>query len=86
MGNVCLSPLELGATLMALGAFGANRHLRQSLVFLDVPTLQQPEAYLGHAGEMFGRDGGFADPKTEAFMKTFLDAFADWIGRTAKVA
>jgi chromate reductase, NAD(P)H dehydrogenase (quinone) len=33
----------------AIGAFGANHHLRQSLVFLNVPTMQQPEAYLSHA-------------------------------------
>jgi chromate reductase len=33
----------------AVGAFGANHHLRQSLVFLNVPTMQQPEAYVGHA-------------------------------------
>jgi chromate reductase len=31
----------------AIGAFGANHHLRQSLVFLNVPTMQQPEAYVG---------------------------------------
>lgn len=68
----------------ALGAFGANHHLRQSLVFLDVPTLQQPEAYLGHAGQMFDAAGGFVDPNTEGFMKTFLAAFADWIDRTKK--
>ncbi|MCF5262345.1 NADPH-dependent FMN reductase, partial [Pseudomonas sp. PA-5-4A] len=29
----------------AIGGFGANHHLRQSLVFLDVPCMQQPEAY-----------------------------------------
>jgi chromate reductase len=28
----------------AIGGFGANHHLRQSLVFLDMPVLQQPEA------------------------------------------
>src|SRR6185295_6582705 len=27
----------------AIGAFGANHHLRQSLVFLDMPCMQQPE-------------------------------------------
>ena len=26
----------------AVGGFGANHHLRQSLVFLDVPCMQQP--------------------------------------------
>src|SRR5260370_12424764 len=31
----------------AIGGLGANHHLRQSLVFLDVPTIQQPEAYVG---------------------------------------
>jgi chromate reductase len=30
----------------ATGAFGANHHLRQSMVFLDMPLLQQPEAYI----------------------------------------
>ena len=31
----------------AISGFGANHHLRQSLVFLDMPTLQQPEANIG---------------------------------------
>src|SRR5215207_1177275 len=43
----------------AVGGFGANHHLRQSLVFLDMPTLQQPEAYVGGAGDMFDEGGGF---------------------------
>jgi chromate reductase len=34
----------------ALSGFGANQHLRQSLVFLNMPTLQQPEVYLGAVG------------------------------------
>src|ERR1700755_1716412 len=32
----------------AIGGFGANHHLRQSLVFLNVPTMQQPAAHVGH--------------------------------------
>jgi chromate reductase len=31
----------------AIGGFGANHHLRKSLVFLNVPTMPQPEAYIG---------------------------------------
>src|SRR5512141_1355728 len=27
----------------AIGAFGANHHLRQSLVFVNMPVMQQPE-------------------------------------------
>ena len=41
----------------AIGGFGANHHLRQSLVFLNMPALQQPETYIGGAGELFDDDG-----------------------------
>src|SRR6185436_11540534 len=36
----------ISVTPGGLGAFGANHHLRQSCVFLDIPMMQQPEAYL----------------------------------------
>lgn len=67
----------------AIGGFGANHHLRQSLVFLDMPVLQQPEAYVGQAAKLFGEDGRLANEKTEAFFKSFIGAFAAWIERTA---
>jgi chromate reductase len=65
----------------AIGGFGANHHLRQSLVFLDMPVLQQPEAYVGHAGDLFREDGALASEGTEQFFRTFIDAFAAWIAR-----
>src|SRR5574342_136140 len=40
----------------AIGGFGANHHLRQSLVFLDVPAMPQPEAYIGGAAKLFDAD------------------------------
>lgn len=67
----------------AIGGFGANHHLRQSLVFLDMPVLQMPEAYVGQAGSLFNGDGRLVNEKTEAFFKKFIDAFAAWIERTA---
>jgi chromate reductase len=67
----------------ALGGFGANHHLRQSLVFLNMPTLQQPEAYIGGAGGLFAEDGSLTNDGTRAFFKTFIDAFAAWIEKTA---
>ncbi len=63
----------------AMGAFGANHHLRQSLVFLDVPTMQQPEAYIGNAAELFGKDGNLVNESTGTFLRGFLEAFAAWI-------
>ena len=68
----------------AIGGFGANHHLRQSLVFLDMPVLQQPEAYVGGAGDMFDESGAIKKPETKKFLDTFLAAFAAWIERTAK--
>lgn len=63
----------------AIGGFGANHHLRQSLVFLDVPVMQQPEAYLGGAAELFNKAGNLTNDGTRAFLKKFMTAFASWI-------
>ena len=67
----------------AIGAFGANHHLRQSLTFLDMPVLQQPEAYVGQAANLFNEDGSFKNKDSEAFFGKFITAFADWIEKTA---
>jgi chromate reductase, NAD(P)H dehydrogenase (quinone) len=69
----------------ALGAFGANHHLRQSLVFLDMPVLQQPEAYVGNAHALFDEAGAIANEGTGKFFQGFLDAFIRWIGRTSGI-
>ena len=68
----------------AIGGFGANHHLRQSLVFLDMPVLQQPEAYVGGAGELFAEDGSLANEGTRKFFGKFVTAFADWIALTGR--
>lgn len=70
----------------AIGGFGANHHLRQSLVFLNVPAMQQPEVYLGGADKLFGGDGKIASEGTRTFLQKFMHAFADWIAANAKPA
>ena len=65
----------------AIGGFGANHHLRQSLVFLNMPTLQQPEAYIGGAADLFDSAGKLSNEKTREFMQKFLAAFEALIGR-----
>jgi len=67
----------------AIGGFGSNHHLRQSLVFLDMPVLQQPEAYIGGAGDLFDDAGAVKKPETKQFLDKFLAAFAAWIEKTA---
>jgi len=62
-----------------IGAFGANHHLRQSLVFLNVPAMQQPEAYIGRAGELFDANNELTNARTRQLLTTFMAAFAAWI-------
>ena len=64
-----------------IGAFGANQHLRQSLVFLDMPVLQQPEAYVGGADKLFDASGKLTNDSTRGFLQKFVTAFATWIER-----
>jgi len=64
-----------------LAAFGANHHLRQSLVFLDVPAMQQPEAYVGMAAALFDEQGALVDDTRRAFFTGFMTSFAAWIER-----
>ncbi|HTT40275.1 MAG TPA: NAD(P)H-dependent oxidoreductase [Burkholderiales bacterium] len=65
----------------AIGGFGANHHLRQSLVFLNMPTMQQPEAYIGGVDRLIDADGQFKDESTRAFLASFMSAFEHWISR-----
>ena len=67
----------------AIGGFGANHHLRQSLVFLNVPCLQQPEAYLGGAGSVFDESGKLSE-KTRPFLQAFIDAYSQWVEQLKK--
>ncbi|MED5620216.1 NADPH-dependent FMN reductase [Ideonella sp. BN130291] len=70
----------------AMGGFGANHHLRQSLVFLNVPVLQQPEAYIGGADKLFDAQGGWANPATREFLGRFLQAYERWVQANAATA
>jgi chromate reductase len=66
-----------------IGAFGANHHLRQSLVFLDMPVLQQPEMYVGGVDKLFDPSGKLANDTARGLLTKFGAAFAHWIERVA---
>ncbi|EHK52601.1 NAD(P)H dehydrogenase (quinone):NADPH-dependent FMN reductase [Mesorhizobium alhagi CCNWXJ12-2] len=63
----------------AIGGFGANHHLRQTFVFLNVLVMQQPEAYLGRADEIFDESGALGSERTREFLVNFIDAYARWV-------
>lgn len=68
----------------ARGGFGANHHLRQSLVFVDMPAMAQPEAYIGGADKLLDADGNLVNAATREFLGRFMNAFATWIERNAR--
>jgi chromate reductase len=63
----------------AIGAFGANHHLRQSLVFLNVPPMQQPEAYISHVDKLVDEHGELVSDGTRKFLRGYMQAFANWV-------
>lgn len=58
-----------------LSGFGANHHLRQSLVSLNMPVLQQPEAYLANSAALLDENGIISNEGTIQFLQLFVDAF-----------
>jgi chromate reductase, NAD(P)H dehydrogenase (quinone) len=73
----------VSVSIGGIGGFGANHHLRQSLVFLNVPTMQQPEAYIGNAAHLFDESGRLINDSTREFAAKFMKAFAAWVEANA---
>lgn len=76
----------ISASPGAIGGFGANQHLRQCLVYLNVPALQQPEAYVGGADKLFDASGVLTNEATREFLRKFMQAFGLWVETNAKKA
>ena len=65
----------------AIGGALANHQLRQACVFLNMPVMQQPEAYLGNVtDDSFGADGLLVDGPLKQVVTKLAHAFAEWVG------
>lgn len=73
----------VSVSIGAIGGFGANHHLRQSLVFLNVPAMTQPEAYIGTADKLFDANGKLVDDGTRKFLQKFMQAYDAWVAKNA---
>jgi chromate reductase len=62
----------------------AHHVLRQSLVFLDMPTMQQPELYIGNTDKLADENGHITNEGTQSFLagagKQFSEFAAKFIG------
>lgn len=70
----------ISASPGGIGGFGANHQLRQSCVFLNMPVMQHPEAYLGHVtDDSFDADGSLKDGPLKELVEKLAHAFHDWV-------
>jgi chromate reductase len=74
----------LSVSIGNISGFGANHHLRQSLVYVNVPTMAQPEAYIGGAAALFDDKGVLTKEDTKGFLNKFMSAFEKWVDTNAK--
>lgn len=68
-----------------IGGFGANHHVRQSLVFINVPVMPMPEAYIGEAPALFDGNGTLTNESTSEFLRKFMKAYSEWVEANVKV-
>ena len=71
----------ISLSVVALGGYGANHALRQSLVTLNMPVMAQPEAYLSNVSELFNAHGDLSHMGSLTFLRQFLAAFEIWVER-----
>ncbi|MEK5520602.1 MULTISPECIES: NADPH-dependent FMN reductase [Heyndrickxia] len=69
----------ISQSISNLSGFGANHHLRQSLTFLNMPIVQQPEVYLANSANLIDENGKINNDGTVQFLQTFVNAFVELI-------
>jgi chromate reductase, NAD(P)H dehydrogenase (quinone) len=68
----------MGASIGNIGTFGAQHHLRQVFVYLNVYVLGQPEFYF-NASQAFDELGKIASSSTREFIQKYFEAFKDHV-------
>jgi chromate reductase len=63
----------MGASIGNLGSARAQYHLRQSLVFLNMPVVNQPEVMIGKAAERFNEQGELTDETAKKLIRQLLE-------------
>ena len=73
----------LGISIGAIGTAIAQQHLRNSLAYLDMPTLGQPEAFVQVRDGLFDGAGGIGNPDTKKFLQGWMDRYVAWVKKHA---
>jgi chromate reductase len=68
----------IGVSIGAIGTAIAQQHLRNSLAYLDMPTLGQPEAFIQMKDGLFD-DAGNIGPGSRQFLQDWMDRYVAWV-------
>jgi len=68
----------MGASGGPIATARAQYHLRQMLVFLNMPALAQPEVLIGDAQEKFDPNGNLIHDPTRERIRQMLEALVRW--------
>ena len=71
----------IGASIGMIGSAVAQQHLRNTLAYLDMPTLGQPEVFIHVTDGFFDAQGNIARPDSKTFLQGFMDRFVTWVER-----
>ncbi|HEX6613147.1 MAG TPA: NADPH-dependent FMN reductase [Rhodanobacteraceae bacterium] len=71
----------IGTSQGAVGTALAQQHLRNVCVFLDIPMLQQPEAFVQFKDDLVAEDGSVTVDSTREFLQGFVDKYVAWVQR-----
>lgn len=69
----------IGASIGAIGTAMAQQHLRNVLAYLDVPLLNQPEAYVHFTENLIDDAGTVGNEKTRAFLQAWVNGYVAWV-------
>jgi chromate reductase, NAD(P)H dehydrogenase (quinone) len=73
----------MGASIGAPGTAMAQQHLRNTLAYLDVPTLGQPEAFIHVKEGLFDENGDIGNEDTRKFLQNWMDHYVAWVKKLA---
>jgi chromate reductase len=74
----------IGASGGAIGTSLAQQHLRNILAYLDMPTLNQPEAFIQFKEGLIDDKGHVTVDATKQFLQKWVDAYVAWVKKHAK--
>ena len=64
-----------------IGGFGANHHFRQSMVFLNLHMMAQPEAYISDITQALDENEQLTNERTQDYLRKITESYIDWVRR-----